>query len=31
VEAIDRAEETHFDLQDELKDGRKLFSVSVAV
>lgn len=30
VEAIDKAEEMYFDLQNELKDGRKLFSVSIA-
>ncbi len=30
AEAIDKAEEMYFDLQNELKDGRKLFSVSIA-
>jgi len=30
LEAIDKAEEMYFDLQNELKDGRKLFSVSIA-
>ena len=30
TEAIDKAEEIYFDLQNELKDGRKLFSVSIA-
>jgi len=30
AEAIDKAEEIYFDLQNELKDGRKLFSVSIA-
>jgi len=31
AESIDKAEEIYFDLQNELKDGRKLFSVSIAV
>lgn len=30
AEVIDKAEEMYFDLQNELKDGRKLFSVSIA-
>ena len=30
AEAIDKAEEMYFDLQNELKDGRKLFSLSIA-
>ena len=30
AEAIDKAEEMYFDLQNELNDGRKLFSVSIA-
>ena len=30
AEAIDKAEEMYFDLKNELKDGRKLFSVSIA-
>ena len=30
AEAIDKAEEMYFDLQNELKDGKKLFSVSIA-
>ena len=30
AEAIDKAEEMYFDLQNELKDGRKLFSVTIA-
>ena len=30
AEAIDKAEEIYFDSQNELKDGRKLFSVSIA-
>jgi len=30
AEAIDKAEEMYFDLQNELKDGKKLFSFSIA-